>query len=391
MPRQKRHKTKYPGVYYIEGTHVATGKPERVYYIRYRREGRIVEEKAGRQHQDDMTPARASKMRTLRIDGDQQSNQEKREALEADRLAAECRWTIDRIWQEYKSQRVLNKGLRVDENRYSLYLKPEFGDKEPCDLHTLAVDRIRVRLLKVKSPQTVKHVMALLKRIINFAVKKGLSPSPDPSKLHIELPRVDNKKTEDLSPDQLKRLLDAIEADPNRQVANLMKMALYTGMRRGELFKLKWEDIDLTNGFIHIRAPKGGVSQKIPLNDAARSLITEHERTDSPFVFPGRNGAQRVDVNHQTSRIKERAGLPKDFRAMHGLRHVFASMLASSGQVDMYTLQKLLTHKSPQMTQRYAHLRDEALSRASDVASNIFDSLEKESPPAKVISMDHEG
>ncbi len=64
-----------------------------------------------------------------------------------------------------------------------------------------------------------------------------------------------------------------------------------------------------------------------------------------------------------------------DFRALHGLRHVFASMLASSGQVDLYTLQKLLTHKSPTMTQRYAHLRDQALRQASDLAGNLIGQL----------------
>ena len=47
-------------------------------------------------------------------------------------------------------------------------------------------------------------------------------------------------------------------------------------------------------------------------------------------------------------------------------------MLASSGKVDMYTLQKLLTHKSPQMTQRYAHLRDETLRRAADLAGELI-------------------
>ncbi len=66
------------------------------------------------------------------------------------------------------------------------------------------------------------------------------------------------------------------------------------------------------------------------------------------------------------------SGLPKDFRPLHGLRHVFASMLASSGQVDMYTLQKLLTHKSPLMTQRYAHLRDDTLKRASNLAGDLI-------------------
>ena len=77
-------------------------------------------------------------------------------------------------------------------------------------------------------------------------------------------------------------------------------------------------------------------------------------------------------VFRYANKIRDKAGLPKDFRAFHGLRHAYASMLASSGQVDMYTLQKLLPHKSPAMTQRYAHLRDETLKNASNVANDII-------------------
>jgi site-specific recombinase XerD len=76
-----------------------------------------------------------------------------------------------------------------------------------------------------------------------------------------------------------------------------------------------------------------------------------------------------------TNQIKEAAGIPRDFRALHSLRHVYASMLASSGQVDLHTLQKLLTHKSPTMTQRYAHLRDQALRQAVDLAGNIIEQV----------------
>jgi integrase len=148
-------------------------------------------------------------------------------------------------------------------------------------------------------------------------------------------------------------------------------MALYSGMRRGEMFRLKWEDVDFDLGFLHIRDPKGGPSQRIPLNDMARGLLENHPKV-SEYVFPGRNGGKRTDVNHQVNRIKKRAGLPEDFRPLHGLRHTYVSMLASSGKVDMYTLQKLLTHKSPLMTQRYAHLRDEALKRAADVAGDLI-------------------
>lgn len=67
--------------------------------------------------------------------------------------------------------------------------------------------------------------------------------------------------------------------------------------------------------------------------------------------------------------------MPLNFRPFHGLRHVYASMLASSGKVSMYELQKLMTHKSPAMTQRYAHLRDEALMRASEVAKDVIEEI----------------
>jgi len=144
-------------------------------------------------------------------------------------------------------------------------------------------------------------------------------------------------------------------------------------MRLGELLKLQWDDIDFERGFIHVRHnPKGGKDQTIPLSHAAREVLETHPRTDSPFVFPGRNGRQRSGISVPVNRIKQRAGLPKDFRPLHGLRHTYASMLASSGQVDLYTLQKLLTHKNPGMTMRYAHLRDETLRLASDLAGDLI-------------------
>ena len=369
MPTFKRIKTNYPGVYYVVGTSTATGKPERIYYVRYRKDGKLIEEKAGRQFQDDMTSARASRIRTQRIVGDELSNKERREVKKLAVRAEASRWTVDRLWKEYKAQKPDLKGIVTDENRYQNYIKPLFANKEPKDLSPFDLDRLRLNLLKTKTPGTVKNVLELLRRIVNFGEKKNLCEG---LKFTIEMPKVSNLKTEDLTPRQLSNLLEALDQDPNVQVANLMLLALFTGMRRGELFKLIWNDIDFERRFIRIREPKGGPDEQIPLNEAARQLLETHPRTDSPYVFPGRKGGMRTDVNKAVNRIKNKAGLPKDFRPLHGLRHVYASMLASSGQVDMYTLQKLLTHKSPQMTQRYAHLRDETLRRAADLAGELI-------------------
>jgi integrase len=144
-------------------------------------------------------------------------------------------------------------------------------------------------------------------------------------------------------------------------------------MRRSELFRLKWEDVNFERGFITIQNPKGGKTQQIPLNDQASTLLMSLSRGDGSFVFPGLNGGQRIDIHKQVNRIKEKAGLSKDFRALHGLRHTYASALASSGKVDLYVLQRLLTHKDASMTARYSHLRDAALRRASDLAGEIIE------------------
>ena len=384
MPAQKRHKTKYPGVYYLKGIST-NGKSDHIYYIRYRKDGKLVDEPAGRQYRDDMTAARASNIRGERIRGHQLTNKEKRAAQKAEKLAQTKKWTIDRLWNTYKKTRGLGKSLGIDEGRYNKYLKVLFGNKMPKELSPLDVDRLRMKLLKTLAPQTVKHVLNLLTWIINYGVKNGLCEG---TSFHIKKPNVDNIKTEYLTEKQLKSLSEAIEADSNTQVATLMKLALFTGMRRGELLNLKWKDLDFERGFITLTDTKGGKDQAIPMNDTARDILNSHPEGEGPYVFPGRSGGERATVDVAVNKIKKAAALPKDFRPLHGLRHSYASMLASSGQVDLYTLQKLLTHKSPLMTQRYAHLRDETLKRASELAGNIINEAVTKKVENKIVNLE---
>jgi len=365
MPTMERFQTDYLGVFYITGKAISTGKPEKIFMIRYRKEGKLIEEKAGRQFQDNMTAAKAARIRAERIEGKSLSNKAQREKKVREKEKQE--WTIKRLWKEYIETKPQTKGFIVDDQRFKNHLEPILGEKKLEDLSPLDLDRIRVNLLKEKAPQTVKSIMALLKRISNFANNKRLCKGID---FKIILPKVRNQKTEFLNDDQLKKLLQAIEDDTDPYAGSIMLTALYTGMRKGEILKLEWKDIDFERGFIHIRGPKGGEDQKIPLNEAARAVFEKLPRTHD-LVFSGIDGGLRTGLYHAIGEIKKKAGLPTDFRPLHGLRHHYASMLASSGKVDMYVLQKLLTHKSPVMTQRYAHLRDEALKRASALAGEL--------------------
>ena len=370
MAKDKRYKTAYPGVYYVIKTEIGSNKPEKIFYIRYRKAGKPIEEKAGRAKSDDMTAARAATMRAAKITGKKPANVEKRIEEVQVQQAADNRWTIQRLFDEYAVQKEDNKAFRTDKGRYDLYLKEPFGDKEPSEMLQLDIDQIRVKHLKKKSPQTVKHILSLLKRLIKFGTDRGLCIGTG---FAIKLPRVDNRKTEFLTAEEMQRLMEAIKKDKHPQAGNLMLMALYTGMRRGELFKLQWQDIDQENNFITLREPKGGKAQKIPLNERAKQVLQNIKRgKGASFIFPGNLGKQRSNINRAINVIKTAAGLPADFRPLHGLRHTYASMLASSGAVDLYTLQKLLTHKDHRMTERYAHLHDDVLKRAAEVAGDII-------------------
>ncbi len=376
-----RHKTDYPGVWFIEGRALPEKKTqqvtqiEKIYYIAYRREGKLIEEKAGRQFEDRMTPAKASQLRARKKSGDVDSNSEKRAKRRSAKIAKDNCWTFRKLFDEYLVSRPDLKGRANDERRFKSYLEKDFGKILPEEVTHFHTEKLRRRLGKKKlKPATIRHALEILRRLSNFGTKRNLCSGIP---FVIEMPQVNNLKTEDLTPEQLARLFQVLDDDQNVQATNMIRIALFTGMRRGEIFNLKWNDIDFRRKIITLRDPKGSHDKTIPLNEMAENVLTTHPDSGSDFVFPGREGKKRNNCNRPMKRIKEKAELPKDFRMFHGLRHVFASMLASSGEVDLYTLQILLTHKSPMMTQRYAHLRDNSLMHASNVISGLMRPEEK--------------
>ena len=403
MPRQERQKTRYPGVYFIVGTAVGKDKPEKIYYIQYRRNGKLVEEKAGRQFQDDMTPARASERRIRRLRGEEPSNTDRREEEQAAKDAAANRWTFARLFDAYNEVRRGGKPDSTDKANFAHLA--DLHDKEPREVQPLDVDRLRIRLERgakrrqanaentteesvgsgsgrktkkkaVKKPGTVKKVLALLTRLSRFAEDRRLTA---PLSFRVKLPKVHDERTEFLTPAEIERLAAVLEAWPDPHQAGAVRLSLLTGMRRGDVFSLRWEDVNLAARTVRIREPKNKEPVNIPISRAVAGFLEGHPRSSSKLVFHGPQGARlgirmkKDGTGNWPREIVRAAGLQADFRPFYGLRHTFASTLASEG-TNLYTVQKLLTQKSPQVTKRYAHLRDEALRKAVDIAGTAFSS-----------------
>ncbi len=375
MAKSERVKTGSAGVYWREMDRLDGKGKERCYYIMYRQGGRdskLIEEPVGRAS-EGMTERLASEERLLRMRGKSLSNEARREQVKQEELARKREQdravSFAHLWEIYRAAHAGNSSMRGDVNRYNREIAPVFGEMAASEITARHVSDFRQRLeRKGLAPQTVKHALGQLKRVFRYAVSQGY----DLKEPAFDMPKVDNKKTETMTDGQLAAYWKALDAEPDQGVAAFYKMALLTGMRMGALCALKWSDIDFGRGMIRLcrEAAKNGKEAYIPLNDPARAVLEGIART-SEYVFPGIDGGKRRSPPRMGRRLRDLAGLPKDFRPVHALRHVFASQLASSGQVDIYTLQRLLTHESPMMTERYAHLADEALKRASSVAGSL--------------------
>ena len=137
-------------------------------------------------------------------------------------------------------------------------------------------------------------------------------------------------------------------------------LSLNTGLRRGELFDLRWEHVDFESCQLRIdgKNTKTGHTRYVPLNqEGLRTLETWRRSSDSEsYVFPSKLGGRMDNVNKAWYSLVERAGL-ESFR-WHDMRHDFASKLVMAG-VDLNTVRELLGHADIKMTLRYAHLAPE--------------------------------
>jgi integrase len=223
-----------------------------------------------------------------------------------------------------------------------------FGEQDANTITARQIERVLAELQgERRQPGTVLRYLTVLKAVFNRGKRLGLLRQ-NPASL-VQTPKPNNVLVRYLTESQETQLLSTLPA----RFHPIVSTALHTGLRQGELLRLRWADIDWTVGVLTIHETKAGERRRVPMNSVMQTLLTGIRDLQKPaptdHVFPHDHRYLR----RVFAKAVDRAGLAP-FR-FHDLRHTFASRLAMHGANDR-TLMALGGWKSPRMLDRYAHL-----------------------------------
>jgi integrase len=264
---------------------------------------------------------------------------------------------IDKYMQRYEKSR----------DRYSIKkLLPAFGHMTLAEITTeMTSDYMDDRLKKVE-PATVYQELALMRRMYNVARRQWKWTKENPvADLSFSVGN-ENARDRWLTVEEEEILLKA--ATNPGWLKSMLIVALHTGMRRGEILKLKWQDLNFSRRLVMVQKSKNREKRTIPMSKTLHGILFGQKVRDiSGRVFPLSVRSLREAFRKTLSKTDI-----KDFK-FHDLRHTFATRLVQNG-VDLYKVKELLGHKTISMTMRYAHHYPESLRASVEVLDDCYNS-----------------
>jgi len=368
--------TYHPGVYINEHTtRKHRGQPDECYYICFRYKNKLKWEKIG-WSSEGYSPALAENIRTERIRAKRHGNE-----LPGKKQTPP---TFEKVGDQYikwlQTNRTGNTG--PDVSRYNNYLLPTLGKKH---LDEVSADDLEILKSSLsKSPQTVKHILALARRIINWAITQRQWTGENPVS-RVDMPRVNNRRVRFLTIEEARILLDTLK-EKSLVVHDMALLSLHCGLRLSEVTALQPQHIDLASRIIHVMDTKNGTSRAAyPTTDVSTMLSARIKGlAANEYIFQDRRHDGRITgISASFDRAVEQLGFNKgvtDRRrrvVYHTLRHTYASLLVMQG-TSLAIVKELLGHKSLSMTERYAHLSPSASRAAVAQLESSFMSEEED-------------
>ena len=230
---------------------------------------------------------------------------------------------------------------------------------------------------KTISPATINRQLGTLRGLLNKAVAWGkLQSSPMKSVQFLKEPA---GRLRFLETEEIVKLL----SNCSPSLRPIVVLAVFTGMRRGEILGLKWNNIDYKRGIITLLDTKNGQKREVPMSDTVKNAIIQvRKHPGSPYVFCNEHGQGRHDIRKSYATALKKSAII-GFR-FHDLRHTFASQLVMSG-IDLNTVRELLGHKDITMTLRYSHLAPRHRQHAVDILSKKLDPFWTLSPKSDIV------
>lgn len=303
----------------------------------------------------------------------------------AERDAARSRVTMgalaDRFLEEHVANHCKASTARDYRRSIGLYIAPRFAKRNVTDIERRDIAALHHDMRA--TPYQANRTLAVLSKMFNLAELWGLRPDGSNPCLHVKRYREETRERF-LTQDEFARLgsiLDQIEHEgsESRSAVAAIRLLMLTGCRRSEIQTLRWENVDLDAGELHLPDTKTG-ARIVPLAQSAVAVLAALPRNqENPWVIVGKKpGSHLTDLNHPWWRIRARAGL-HDVR-IHDLRHSFASRAVQLGE-SLPMIGKLLGHTQVQTTARYAPLaRDTVRASASRVGDSIGEALTSAAP-----------
>jgi len=287
------------------------------------------------------------------------------------RRGASSRLTLAHAFDRYERDisPIKSEGTRYRERWRIAPLKDKLGDYSLAAITPDLVAAYRDERLEAgKSPSTVRLEIVLLGHRFNVATREwGLGLAYNPV-ANVRKPSPGNGRNRRLAPDEEKQLFEILDAHTNPMLGWVVRTALLTGMRQGEILSLRKKQVDLERRVVRLDKTKNGDSRVVPLSREAVAVFQtalDHPMRKSvrtQLVFfgePGKDKRRRpYRIGKVWSQAVKRAGL-EDLR-FHDLRHEAVSRFVEAGLADQQVA-AISGHKSMQMLKRYTHLRGEDL------------------------------